>query len=127
MWRWGMSSAILVVEDHDEVRSSLVRWLGDLFPGSEVVEAKDGEDGVAVACSRRPEVVLMDISMPKINGIEAARRIKAAVPDTSVVILTVHDAADYRADAVASGAAGYVLKSRAHVDLVPLLKGLMSP
>ncbi len=81
---------------------------------------------MALARSYRPAVVLMDLKMGEMNGIEAARTIKASLPRTEVVVLTACDAPAYRAGAETVGATGYVLKSRAHAELIPLLRKILS-
>jgi DNA-binding NarL/FixJ family response regulator len=101
---------VLVVDDHPLVRQGL-RSLVDQAEGVVVVEeAADGERGVAAAALHRPDVVLMDLSMPGIGGVEATRRIVAADPGVHVVVLTsVPDASSVR-EALAAGAVGYLLK-----------------
>jgi len=101
---------VLVVDDHPLVRQGL-RSLVDQADGVEVVEeAADGERGVAAAALHRPDVVLMDLSMPGMGGVEATRRIVAADPRVHVVVLTsVPDASSVR-EALAAGAVGYLLK-----------------
>jgi DNA-binding NarL/FixJ family response regulator len=117
---------ILIVEDHDAVRISLREWLRASFPGSRFLEAKSGEEAVALASSQLPDIVLMDIRLPNMNGIEATQRIKAADPQVQVVMLTIHDGPDYRADAKAAGATGYVPKRTMHTDLIPVMERMLS-
>ena len=121
-----MSATLLIVEDHDTVRTSLREWLMAIFKDWHVLEAKSGEEAVALAADRSPDLVLMDIGLPQMNGIEATRRIKAALPQTQVVILTIQEASQYRDDAARAGASGYVVKRRMHTELIPLLKKLSS-
>ena len=116
---------ILIVEDYATVRSLLRDWLSAMFPECSFWEAKDAEEALTLTRAERPEVVLMDVRLPGTNGIEAARRIREAAPETQVVILTAYDAPEYRAEADAAGARAYVLKDRAHRELVPLLKELL--
>lgn len=121
-----MSRSILLVDDSELVRRALRNWLESLFPEFRIEEARNGEEGVVLAHSHRPMVVLMDLKMGGVNGIEAARFIRASLPGTAVVVLTAYDAPAYRSVAETAGAAGYVLKSRAHVELIPLLRDLLS-
>lgn len=109
---------VLVVDDHPLVRQGL-RSLVDQADGVEVVEeAADGERGVAAAALHRPDVVLMDLSMPGIGGVEATRRIVAADPSVHVVVLTsVPDASSVR-EALAAGAVGYLLKDAEPASVV---------
>ncbi len=102
---------IVIAEDHALVREGTRQILEDQ-PGLEVVgEAEDGEEAVALVSRLHPDVVLMDIAMPKMNGIEATRLIKKESPATSVLILTAYDDDQYIYALLDAGAAGYLLKS----------------
>lgn len=116
---------ILLVEDHDQVRTSLRNWLDATFPGYEFLEATSGEEGVAMSREHHPVLVLMDIALPEMNGIEATRQIKTEHPDTQVVILTIHDAEEYRREAESAGASSFVGKERAYTSLVPVMRRLL--
>jgi DNA-binding NarL/FixJ family response regulator len=109
---------ILVADDHDIIR----RGLKDLLsakPGWEVcAEAKTGKEAVALAEQLKPQIVVMDISMPDLNGLEAARRIHKALPKTGILILTMHFSDQLVREVVEAGARGYILKSDADRDLV---------
>jgi DNA-binding NarL/FixJ family response regulator len=117
---------ILIVEDHDAVRASLRDWLSASFSGCRFLEAKSGEEAVALACAQSPDLILMDIVLPQMNGIEATRRIKAALPQVQVVILTMHENSAYQADAAAAGASAYVLKRTMRTELIPVVAGILS-
>ena len=84
-----MSPHILIVEDHQGVRQSLREWLELSFPGYRLLEATSGEEAVILAQAMCPCLVIMDIGLPGMSGIEAAQGIKAAVPATRVVMLTI--------------------------------------
>ena len=102
---------IVIAEDHALVREG-TRQILENHPGLEVVgEAEDGEEAVALVSRLKPNVVLMDIAMPKLNGIEATRLIKKDSPATSVLILTAYDDDQYIFALLDAGAAGYLLKS----------------
>src|SRR5207245_986441 len=88
--------SILVVEDHRSLRLSIVTWLQHRFPGSLVQGAESGEEALVHARSVNPDVVLMDINLPGIDGLEATCRLKAQAPKTAVVILTTHDSPRHR-------------------------------
>ncbi len=109
---------ILVADDHDIIR----RGLKDLLsakPGWEVcAEAKTGKEAVTLAEQLKPQIVVMDISMPDLNGLEAARRIHKALPKTGILILTMHFSDQLVREVVEAGARGYILKSDADRDLV---------
>ena len=101
---------ILLVEDHALVREG-VRSLLDLEAGFEVVgEAQDGRTAVSQVKKLRPAVVVMDIAMPLLNGLEATRQIRLAVPDTKVLVLSAHSDDAYIEQVAALGAAGYLIK-----------------
>jgi DNA-binding NarL/FixJ family response regulator len=109
---------ILVVDDHDIIRRGLKALL-TAKPGWEVcAEAKTGREAVSLAEQLKPEIVVMDISMPDLNGLEAARRISKALPRTGILILTMHFSDQLVRDVVEAGARGYILKSDADRDLV---------
>ncbi|RLC94753.1 MAG: DNA-binding response regulator [Chloroflexi bacterium] len=101
---------VLLVDDHKIMRQGM-RHLLELDEGIEVVgEAETGEDALAEADLKRPDVVLMDIRIPGMDGIEATRQLKRAYPDMDVVMLTSY-ADDYVPEAIEAGASGYLLKS----------------
>ena len=121
-----MKATILIVEDHDAVRTSLRDWLSSSFPECCFLEAKSGEEAVDLTCAQPPDIVLMDIGLPRMNGVEATTRIKAIRPQTQVVMLTIHEASRYRADAATAGASAYLLKRRMHTELIPAMTKLLS-
>jgi NarL family two-component system response regulator LiaR len=109
---------VLLVEDHDLFRRGLKEMLREV-EGLEVVgEAATGEDGIAFALRRRPDLVVMDVYLPDISGPEATRRLLAAVPGTRVVALTVSGELDDLVEAVSAGACGYVVKDSPADEIV---------
>ena len=101
---------VLIADDHNLFRAG-VRGLLKGFGGMEVTgEAVDGQQAVALAAEQRPDVLLMDVGMPGLNGIEAAERVRAATPTTRVIILSMHTGEEHVTRALKAGAAGYVLK-----------------
>lgn len=109
---------ILLADDHTVLRTGL-RLLLEREPGFEVVaEAKDGRETVGLAQKLKPDVVLLDIAMPNLNGIEAARQIAAARPETAIVILSMHADEGYLLRALKAGAKGYLLKDSDEDDLI---------
>ncbi len=109
---------ILLADDHAVVRSG-IRLLLDAEPDLEVVgEAKDGLEAVALTEQLQPHVVVMDISMPKLNGIAATRRIHNLFPTIGVIALTMHDNDAYFYEILRAGGSGYILKDAAAEELV---------
>src|SRR3970282_104183 len=101
---------VLIADDHTIVRAG-VRLLLEAEPDIEAVgEALNGEEAVAVAQSLRPNVILMDIAMPGMNGLEATRQIKACFPDIHILVLTMHRSDEYFFEMLKAGASGYMLK-----------------
>ena len=113
---------VALCDDHAVVRSGLRRILQD-EPDLEVVgEAGRAEDAVAVAQAERPDVFVMDLGLPGTGGIAATRQVREASPDTAVLILTVHDDVGYLRRAFDAGAAGYLVKEAADVELVQAVR-----
>jgi DNA-binding NarL/FixJ family response regulator len=117
---------ILIVDDHALVREAL-RLLIQTFPAAEVVgEAANGREAVACTGTLRPDVVLMDIAMPELNGADAAARILAVAPETKVIALSIHADARHVLDMLEAGAAGYVHKSGTADELAHALSVVCS-
>lgn len=109
---------VLLAEDHTIVRKGLYALLKKEYDIQVIGEAGDGREAVEMVEKLRPDVVLMDISMPSLNGIEATRRIKKRFPNTKVLILTMHDSEEYIFQLLRIGASGYVVKMDAPEELV---------
>ena len=120
-----MKPTILIVEDHDNVRASLFDWLSTTFLECRFLEAKSGEEAVTFVQAKPPHVVLMDISLRRMNGIDATQCIKAITPNVHVVILTIHEDHEYKANAIAAGASDYVTKWKMQRELIPILTKLL--
>ena len=121
-----MPMTILIVEDHEAVRRSLQDWLEVEYPQCRVIEASSGEEAMALVPIESPRLVLMGIGLPGMSGIEATRQIKAVLPSTQVVMLTIHEGESYRAEATAAGASAYVPKRAMQTELMPTLAALRS-
>jgi DNA-binding NarL/FixJ family response regulator len=115
---------ILIADDHEVARQG-IRALLESHPGWEVcAEAKDGREAVELASNSKPDIVLLDIGMPNLNGLDAARQILAMSPAIRILILTMHDAEQVVREVLAAGARGFVLKSDAARDLVAAVDAL---
>jgi len=113
---------ILLADDHNVMRAGL-RLLLESHEGFRVVsEVSDGHQAVESAIATTPDVVVLDIAMPKLNGIEAAQRITAQLPHTAVIILSMHSDEGYVLRALKAGARGYLLKDSAEDDLIEAIK-----
>src|SRR3954452_6504522 len=108
---------VLVADDHGLVRDALVAFLSAVGDVDVVGQARNGEEAVALALEHRPRVVVMDVSMPKMDGVEATRKILQRAPDTRVVILTGHADKERAESAMRAGAVAYVLKDRDARDI----------
>jgi two-component system, NarL family, response regulator NreC len=118
------SVRILIADDHALIRGGLRSLLAH-EPGFQVVaEASNGLEAVEAAERERPQVAILDIGMPALNGIEAARRISAAVPNVQLVMLTVYSDEGYLLNALRAGARGYVLKSSAESEIVDAVRAV---
>lgn len=118
------SLRILVADDHDLMRRG-IRTLLESHAGWEVcAEADTGRDAVSKAEQLRPDIVVLDVMMPELNGVEAARRIRKALPDTEVLILSVHYSDQLIREVIDAGVRGYIVKSDSDRDLVIAVENL---
>ena len=114
--------SIVIADDHGIVRSGL-RMLIERQGDMEVVaEADDGVTALETTQALRPDVAVLDVSMPRMTGLQAAREIRAHVPDTRVLLLSMHDDERYFLEGLEAGAAGYVLKRAADTDLIDAVR-----
>ena len=113
---------VVLVDDHALVRKGFRRMLEDDPAISVVGEASNGEDAVRLALELKPKVVVMDCALPGIDGIEATRRIRAKMPDATVLMLSMHSEDTLVRQSLEAGARGYILKSALELDLVSAIK-----
>jgi DNA-binding NarL/FixJ family response regulator len=115
---------ILIADDHGIVRAG-IRLLLERQPGLEVVaEAGDGVEAIDRALAERPDLCILDVGMPKMTGLQAAREIRSHLPDARVLMLSMHDDERYLFEALKAGASGYVLKREADQDLVGAVRAV---
>jgi DNA-binding NarL/FixJ family response regulator len=115
---------ILIADDHEVAREGIRSVLESHAEWEVCAEAQDGREAVEYAGKLKPDIFLLDIGMPNLNGLDAARQILAVVPDARILILTVHDAEQVVREVLAAGARGFLLKSDAGRDLVAAVEAL---
>jgi len=113
---------ILIADDHTILRDGIRSLLEDVDDMTVVGEADDGHSVVQMTAQLEPDIVIMDIAMPLLNGLEATRQIKRDHPNTKILILTMHDNEEYIRQALAVGAMGYILKDAAARDLIGAIR-----
>ncbi len=119
------SETFLLVDDNTLLRGSLAKLIGLWRKDALIVEASSAQEGLEQARRYRPQIILMDIRMPECNGIEATRMIKAELPETKIIMLTVSDDEEDLFEAISSGAHGYLLKDMRPEELLERLEGAL--
>lgn len=117
---------VLLAEDHTIVRKGIRSLLDDEPSITVVGEAENGREAVEKAEELQPDIVLMDHTMPLLNGLEATRQLRKRLPDTQVLILTMHTNEEYIFEFLQAGAAGYLVKQSAPTDLVAAIRAIQS-
>jgi DNA-binding NarL/FixJ family response regulator len=117
---------VLLADDHALVRAGLRLLLQDNPNIESLIEVTNGREALEVAKSQRPDIVLMDISMSELNGLETTARLVKVCPQTRVIILSAHSSQEYVAKALRSGASGYLLKDSAPIELEQAISAVMS-
>jgi DNA-binding NarL/FixJ family response regulator len=115
---------ILLADDHTILREGIRSLIEDEHDMVVVGEAEDGQTAVKMACQLEPDVVLLDIAMPLLNGLEATRQIRQSLPNVKVLALTMHDNEEYIRQILAAGALGYILKDTAARDLLGAIRSV---
>jgi two-component system response regulator NreC len=120
------ATRILLADDHAVLRAGLIALL-DVRADIEIVgEAADGVDLLALAVALQPDLILLDLTMPRLNGLEVLPLLRQQTPETRILILTMHDDASYLQQALRAGASGYVLKKAADVELITAIQVVMN-
>lgn len=122
----GRRLRVLVVDDNESVRRSISKILWSQADIEVVCEAADGSDAVRKIREHQPDVVLLDITMPGMNGLEVAETVKVEFPSVHVLIVSQHDSRGFQWAALAAGVSGYIIKSNVGRDLVPELRRIQS-
>lgn len=125
-----MEATILIVDDHAQLRALMRAIVAEASDLRVVGEAGDGAEAMRLVAARRPAVVLLDLAMPGVNGLEVLQWMKVEHPETKVIIVTVHTEDAYRQAAEASGADAFLLKKTLGTDLLPTIRrlcGCMEP
>src|SRR2546421_2712585 len=117
---------LVIVDDHEIARAGLRSMLADQQGLELVGEAANGDEAIAICRSLQPDIALIDIRMPKLNGLETCRAIKKECPGTSVILITIHENPDYLLEALKVGAAGYLLKDITQRELLSALRQVRS-
>lgn len=115
---------VLIADDHTVVRESLVGLLQAEDDIQVVAQAADGVEALEKAAATSPDIIVTDLTMPGLNGIEIVRRLCKSLPDTRVLVLTMHQEDEYVLQAVRAGAAGYLVKDSASSELIAAVRGL---
>ena len=122
----GKSARIVIADDHEMVRRGLAATLTDTGRWTVVAQADNGRDAARLVEAHQPDVVILDLSMPELNGLDATRQILDARPETRILILTAHESEQLVREVLASGALGYVLKSDTARALTSALHELLA-
>ena len=117
---------VIIAEDHTILREGLKSLLSSTPDFEIIAEAGDGREAIRQVEKFKPDLILTDLSMPKMNGMEAIREFKKRSPRTRILVLTVHDAEEYILETFKAGADGYVLKDSTHHELVMAIKNVLT-
>ncbi len=120
-----MAAKILIIEDHDDFRKTVRTHLESQDLDFEIQEAASGELGVSLALRERPHIILMDIRLPGINGIDAASKIKIHIPESEIIILTMFETEAFKEVFQSDHVTAYVGKSELYEKLVPIMKKIL--
>jgi DNA-binding NarL/FixJ family response regulator len=119
------AARIVIADDHEMVRRGVVSTLADVERWTVVAQADNGREAAALVEMHKPDIAILDLSMPELNGLDATRRILAVRPETCVLILTAHESEQLVREVLNAGARGYVLKSDAGRILVRAVEALL--
>ena len=118
---------IFIVEDRPVMRAMVREFVQNAFPDCTVIDAPDGTSAMELCAEHKPRLVLMDVRLPDVNGIELTARIKAETPSTSVIVLSSSSGPVYFEQARLAGADAYIVKDRLFADLIPVMADILGP
>ena len=121
-----MAATILIVDRHDVVRTALCQWLEVEFPSIHVVEATNSADALAYINVELPSLVIIDILLPGTTGVRATQQIRSVLPLVPIVILTMYEDEEYRAEAFKAGANVFIPQREMYKELIPSLRALLT-
>ncbi|OWV72862.1 LuxR family transcriptional regulator [Rhizobium sp. R339] len=121
-----MTASILVADDHDIARAGLIAMIGGHDDFHVALDVRDGAEAVEAAALHKPDLALLDIRMPRMDGLAATREIRRVSPGTRVMIITMHDSLDYLEAAIEAGATGYLLKDASRDDILRTIRRVLS-
>jgi len=116
-----MTRTILIVDDHEALRRALHDWIATSFPDCRCLEAASGEEAIALSKAESPDVVLMDVELPGVDGIEALRQIRAPCPASRFVVMSRHDISQFARSAEEAGVHAYLAKQDIYKRLIPVI------
>ncbi|SHK07847.1 two component transcriptional regulator, LuxR family [Desulfatibacillum alkenivorans DSM 16219] len=117
---------VVIAEDHNILRAGLRSLLEDMEEVEVTAEARDGVEAIQCVREHLPDLLLLDLSMPRLNGLSAINEIKASYPETKILVLTVHKAEDYILESFRAGADGYCLKEADRADLFGAIRNVLA-
>jgi two-component system response regulator NreC len=120
-----VATRILLADDHEVVRFGLCSLLEKHKEFDVVGQAEDGLEAVKLAVELAPDIIMMDVNMPNMNGIEAAREIRKKIPGTKIIAISMHDRRQYVLDMLEAGASAYILKTRAVQEVMPAIESVL--
>ncbi len=121
-----MSKTILIVDDSKNLGKLIQEWLEIVFPDCTIAAVLSSADALEYFTKEIPEIVIMDINLDGVNGIEATRELKSKYPQTKIIFLSIFNDDVHRSAAFSAGASGYVVKAKINVEFIPLLKKLIN-
>jgi len=122
----GSPIKMLVVEDHPAMRDAVMALLDMAFPGSQIRAVNSAENALPMCDTDLPQIIIMDIALPGMSGIEATRQLTSRHPNIQVVMHSNSDMPVYREESLAAGACAFVSKGRTSQDLIPVISGLFA-